>query len=249
MNLLVDIGNSSIKWATLSGGKFMPGGREFHEHDGLTEVLARSWSGMAVPESVLVANVAGESAAGQIGQRILQQWGIAPRFVQTERRSSGGLVNGYEHPEQMGVDRWLALSAAWSRHHGAGCVVDCGTALTIDAVDQKGRHLGGLIMPGLGLLRSTLSNNAAGIPPVQPEEWDGELGRSTDECVGLGTLAAAVAMIERTVARLRDNNEMQLYCVITGGDGPVIAKHLGSEYEYDPDLVLRGLAELAGDGR
>ena len=92
-------------------------------------------------------------------------WACETIFAKVES-SAAELRNGYEQPQQMGVDRWVAMLAAWERHHAAACIVDCGTAITLDVVSESGHHLGGVIAPGISLMHEALASRTAQLPVV-----------------------------------------------------------------------------------
>ncbi len=152
----------------------------------------------------------------------------------------------------LGVDRWLAMLAA---HHmgdvGNKLVVSCGTAMTVDALSYTGQHLGGYIVPGLGLMKQSLHANTAQLPLVADVAIDIAPGNNTIECINNGALAMAVAMIntrQTMMGDLEDAQEnMDSIVYLTGGDGALVKPFIrGRCLEY-PELVMDGLA-LAFDG-
>ncbi len=129
------------------------------------------------------------------------------------------------------------------------CVIDCGTAITVDAVDADGQHQGGLIVPGLEMMRGALLKHTHGV--IYDMEADSSveadlLGRNTRGCVEGGTLYAVIAFIDRVVSDLRKELGGEMQCSITGGDAPRVLPLLRGEYRHEPHLVLQGLARLAG---
>jgi type III pantothenate kinase len=150
------------------------------------------------------------------------------------------------------VDRWLAMIAARRLVQGAFAVVCAGTAVTFDAVDAGGRHLGGLILPGDRLMIESMANNAHQIPlvPAATQAVRGLdlLGRSTAEAVSRGSRLALAAAVDRAVEQVAESLAQELAVVVTGGDAPVLAPWLESKVSVSPDLVLDGLAVVAADG-
>lgn len=255
MILLVDAGNTRIKWAGLENGALQSGAallRRGGADD--IEVLSASWGGMSAPARVLVASVAGPGFRGLLTAWSRRCWGVEPEFICSQPEGFG-VTNAYPDPRRLGVDRWLALIAAHRAHTGPVCVIDCGTALTIDAVAEDGVHLGGLIMPGLGLMRRSLLDNtadirAAALEGVSPQ-GKALLANDTHGAVMGGTLYAAVAAIERIMRDLGEQIEGRLTCLLTGGDSDAILPLLSTNFElhHEPDLVLQGLAIVAETGR
>ncbi|MBS1213524.1 MAG: type pantothenate kinase, partial [Proteobacteria bacterium] len=150
--LLVDIGNSRVKWGLGQAGRVTSGEAFPSRSEGLRAEMERCWGGLPAPGAVVVASVAGRDAAEILRDWLFSRWGVVPRLVCAEPRAHG-VVNGYDDPAALGVDRWVCLLGAHRLHTGPLCIADCGTALTLDALDGAGRHLGGLIGPGLQLMR------------------------------------------------------------------------------------------------
>lgn len=245
MNLLVDIGNSRLKWARASGTDLgETGAAEYGA--GLGPCLERSWANLESPERVVVCNVGGETAAAVLTGWSLGRWGVAPEFV-TARAAGGGVRNAYTEPERLGADRWAALVGARHLFGGAACVADCGTAVTIDALSISGEHLGGLILPGLAMMRDALLAGTRGIRPEGEAEVS-LLARNTAGAVAGGTLYALVAALDRIAADVAAELGEAVECVITGGDAPLLAPLLAGRWSHEPRLVLQGVAVLVQEG-
>ncbi|MCU0971357.1 MAG: type III pantothenate kinase [Gammaproteobacteria bacterium] len=170
-------------------------------------------------------------------------WGIECELVRAVP-SAFGLSNGYRDPASLGVDRWLAMLAAWHARREACCVADCGSAVTIDAIDAGGRHLGGLIIPGMRLMHDALRRGTA-IPETTPAADESFFGRDTAGAVASGIAQAIAGAIERAVAAASAVGRQRPRLVVTGGDGPAIAEALNAACEIRPALVLEGLALVA----
>ncbi len=239
MDLLVDSGNSRLKWALMEAGmsgpvRSVPGGRE------LTPArLDEAWAALPVPDSVWIANVAGDEAAACLRAWIHRRWRQEARFVRSQAQAHG-VRNGYRDPARLGVDRWLALVAARHRHPLPACVVDCGTALTLDVLDADGRHHGGLICPGRALMRRSLVQGTAQVEAAEVRT-DAVLGDHTATAVALGVAAALSGLLETTLARLQ-RRWPGLQVLLTGGDAVWLARNLSRPARLAPDLVLQGLA-------
>ena len=212
--------------------------------DMLEPLLDQTWGSGPNPERVVVSNVAGPLIADQVSAWTRKQWAVAPEFVSVEARAFGVQL-GYEDPRQLGADRWLALIAVWNRYQAPACIADCGTAVTIDALASQGEHLGGLIVPGLTLMRQMLVRHTHGIR-VNAAGQPGMLGRTTQDGITAGSLYAVAACIDRVAFDLRQRLGDDLMAVITGGDAENIFPLLTHPFEQVPDLVLRGLAVVAG---
>ena len=154
--------------------------------------------------------------------------------------SFGQLINGYDEPAQLGVDRWLSMIAIWENLHQAFFVVSCGTAVTLDAVAADGRHLGGMIIPGPELMKQSLIANTAAINDLNGLiSGKNKLATNTEDAVNLGTVTAVAALIEKVMAITGFKAEQG---VLTGGCAGQIAQTLDMPLSVEPDLVLKGLS-------
>lgn len=241
--LLVDLGNSRTKWALLDGSGLRGGGSAIHPADGLGDEVAEALAALPAPARILVGSVAGADREEALRSLCRQQWNREPRFV-TSEPAAAGVTNGYSSPGQLGVDRWLALLAAHADGQGDACIVDCGTAVTIDLVDAAGRHHGGLILPGLRAMRECLLVRTR-IPSFGEAAPRRVLGRETAEAVANGALLAVVGAVRETLRLAQEMLGRMPRLIIAGGDGVLLAAVLGETAELRPDLVLEGLAVLA----
>lgn len=246
MILLLDAGNSRLKWAVLRNGQFEHGGVLEHADIALKELATAAWGELDPPEAVWVANVAGEALRRTLNAWVKRRWKLTPEYP-LATANAFGLQNAYAEPTRLGIDRWLALLAAREKNKGPFCVIDCGTALTIDVLSHDDRHLGGLIIPGVQLMRDALANRAEGIRErieTASHQQVSLLGSDTGSAVAGGSVYAAVAVIDRIYADLRTELGRRLCCILTGGDAPTLLPLLAFRAVYEEDLVLRGLARL-----
>lgn len=244
MILLLDVGNTRMKWAALeTGGTFIPVGSLVHAGQDLAALVDAAWRAMPQPDRVVVSNVAGPAFAAALRDWTRASWGVEPYFVIAPPKG-WGVTNAYIEPHRLGTDRWAALVAVHHLVKAPACIVDCGTAITIDALAENGEHLGGLIVPGLSMMRHALVTNTRGIP----DEGEGVvalLARSTRDAVTGGTLYAAVAVIDRVIGDVTAELARPVTCVITGGDAERVMSLLAAKCRYEPDLVLHGLKIIA----
>jgi type III pantothenate kinase len=238
VNLLVDIGNSRLKWATTAQDGLKAGAAIANHH--LTEAhLTDLWRRLPRPENLAISCVSARRRAEIVCAAADRLW---PGIPVTEAKSEAqafGVTNAYLQPEKLGVDRWLALLAA-RRHYGLPvCIADCGTAITVDLLDGHGRHLGGMISPGLELMKQALS---AGTEALSYEDSAFTVGPAnhTGAAIYSGVLSAAAGLIEHVFPAQPASCQL----LLTGGDAPLIAGQLRFSCRIDPDLVLRGLSLL-----
>lgn len=247
MKLLLDIGNSRVKRAWLDRGKLQPMTAAPHDPVDFNGWCRRHLAADTSPQAVWVANVAGAEVAQALTAWCLEQWQLEPVFAATER-TAGGVHNAYDNVSEMGVDRWLAMVAARQLYPQPLCIVSCGTALTLDALDAAGQHLGGLILPSPALMQLALNRATHGVRTTGELTAELKLGRSTRAGVAAGSSYATVGLIERVFEQLtHDHADRDRWrCLITGGAAAGIMSLCRVPLEPVPDLVLRGLAFYAG---
>ena len=215
---------------------------------------AHYWTPLARPARVVVANVAGPDFGETLAAWVKQAWDIEAEFV-VSQPSACGIHNAYLDPQKLGVDRWAGMIATHRNVKGAACVIGCGTAITFDVLTASGEHQGGLIVPGLALMRRALLENTQGILNKMGDtmsDTSGEtaiLARDTQGGVNGGTLYTVIAVIDRVTsdlaAELGVGMGKGMTCVITGGDAPALLPLLAGDYRHEPLLVLQGLAMIA----
>lgn len=247
MKLLVDIGNSRIKWALHSE-------RELSGHDAasldgedLEALLVERFSALPKPVEVWVSNVAGPAMTRLLTRLAKELWDLKPAFPRVER-GRFGLTTDYRDPARLGIDRWLALLAAWERSHKPLCVVACGTAVTLDLVDPEGRHLGGFIVPGLAMMMQALREHTSAVREGGESDPVPVPGLSTGECVTNGCAMAIAAFIDHNANLAMDKFGRELVCMMTGGGAHLLRPLMKQQFQFDAALVLRGLALVAGVG-
>lgn len=236
-HVLLDAGNSSLKWALVEDGRWRAQGRcEYGELQALRVELG---AGMAC----FVASVA---RAGDVDRlrALLDEARCVATWLRSEARR-GDLVNGYDDPGQLGVDRWMAMVGARRRTRGATLVVSAGTAMTVDAVADTGAFLGGLIVPGVALMRRALAQGTAGVDAGHGD-WQ-PFPRRTSDAVHSGILAAACGAIRAQYERLAALAGHPPACLMTGGDAALLRAHLDIATEHVPGLVLEGIEQVASE--
>ena len=244
--LLVDIGNTSIKWGSCKAGELVTTDRFVHRDSRVTEQLTRYWTSLQLPDEVFIANVAGEQLAEALTAWTQQQWSLTPRFASTTDTACG-VTNAYSVAADLGVDRWAALIGAHHHFRDAVCIVDCGTAITVDVLAANGHHQGGVILPGVELLEQVVQKDTAGVGPATEMQVANLFANNTGEGVHSGAVYMAVAAIDRIVNDISASQDQDFKVVITGGDAGTMLPLLARSAHHDPALVLKGLAILAGE--
>lgn len=246
MKLLIDVGNTAVKWGLCEAGVIVKSGHYMHRGSDVGVLAEQYWSGLSVPAGICIANVAGTQLAQQLSGWIETRWGITPVFIATTGQACG-VTNAYAVPGSLGVDRWAALIGA--HHHGGGatCIVDCGTAITLDMLAADGVHQGGLILPGIEMMKQMLLKNTAVVNTSTTQQVAKLFAMSTGDAVNSGALYMAAAAIDRTVGDMAEALGIAADVIITGGDASRIETLLAMPVCHDPELVLKGLAILAGE--
>lgn len=245
MNLLVDIGNARIKWALQDGEDLQPGEPALRRNKAFKDVARPIWKDLDTPRRIIVSNVAGSDYEKSVRTWVKRRWKVTPEFLKASEQQCG-VVNAYKEPARLGADRWASLLAAHTHYRGPAVIVDCGTAITVDAVSADGRHLGGLIAPGIDLMAASLASHAPGIEILDNDKHDiALLGSSTEVGVAGGVLYAAVALVDRVFLDLRAELGKAATLLITGGDAGRVRPLLSTQPVHEPDLVLKGLAAFA----
>lgn len=242
--LLVDIGNSRLKWALYEDQVLQSGIVAVTEKD-LVAKLHNPWQQLR-PELAVLCSVADKQMTEMISTTIRENWSC-PLHQVTVSDYALGVTNAYTVPTQLGADRWAALLAARKLVPGPVCVVDCGTAITVDGLDEKGQHLGGAILPGTGLQRQMLKQETAGVDwqKFKPVSKFHSLPiTSTTAAVEYGTSYGLAGAIDRLIIEFSRQLGDNMTVLLTGGAAPDIADLLSSDYRMEKDLVLLGLSLL-----
>lgn len=244
MKLLVDIGNSCVKWATLdkdglSDSQYFQRGKS-----GIKTNLTKAWKAYSDIEAIYVANVAGEKIAAQLTEWCQKQWQLEPNFILAEQKKFG-VNNAYEEAEKLGVDRWLSLISARQHARNAQCIIDCGTAITVDIVTRNGQHQGGMILPGLTLMRRSLASDTHALTEESGDQEFKTLATNTFSAIQVGTLYSVSAALNQLIDDLTLSFNKQIRFVITGGDATQLIPLLPDNVYHYPDIVLKGLAFYA----
>lgn len=249
MILEIDIGNSSIKWRIRDGVVF--NGITSFEHSSLTDFDRIFDAVVDLPKQVVVATVVPKLKSA-LSEWCMASWQVQPYFVEVSQYCAG-VTSAYQQVEQMGVDRWLALLAAYHQNQSACLVIDSGSALTVDLLLSSGQHMGGYIVPGLMLMKNALFRDTAQVKPTTII-YDGLLapGNSTQRAVSSGFQLMHLGLICAALERLSVVEERRPDLVLTGGGAKALAEVLQSfmadrsqkigEIIISPSLVMDGLS-------
>jgi type III pantothenate kinase len=247
--LAIDIGNTRLKWALFPdatvGAQPIATGAEFLEN--IDKLADGEWARIAQPARMLGCCVAGDAVKRRVEEQMEEQWVVPAHWV-VASAAEAGVINGYDHPTRLGADRWVAMIGARHRMLQSGparpmVVVMVGTAVTVEAVDGDGRFLGGIILPGHGIMLRALESGTAGlhVPTGDVREFP---TNTSDALTSGGTFAIAGA-IERMVQHVRHRCGTEPACYMTGGAGWKMAPHMLEHFELVESLIFDGLLVIA----
>jgi type III pantothenate kinase len=236
--LQLDVGNSSAKWRLVGAGRVLQRGRYVPGDSASRDSLLRCSEKVG---QILISSVAVADTENELAELLVGRWGVRPWFARTPARSHG-LVNSYAEPGRMGVDRWLVMLGARQRFDGRLCVVDAGSALTIDLVSASGEHEGGYIIPGPVLMERALLLDTDRVRFEEMANYALEPGASTAEAVRHGIALAQAGAVALVLDRTTRQPPTLVFC---GGGGGMLRNLLGRGGELEPDLVFEGLEIMA----
>lgn len=238
--LLLDVGNTRIKAARAGAGGLQALPTVAHAAEPAA-ALARLDAHYREGEPVWISQVLGAAGEAALGDALRARWGVTACYARSTATALG-LRNAYREPERLGVDRWLALLAAWSARPGVpALVVDAGTALTADAVDADGRHCGGFIAAGLLTSQRAVLGATRFATRDLGAAYPAGFGTDTEACVRAGALLSCAGAIDRAAALAAPQADRW----ITGGDAEALLPALAPGWVHRPLLVLEGLWALA----
>jgi type III pantothenate kinase len=245
--LAIDIGNTRLKWAQYAspqpGARLLGHGAVFLET--IDRLAETEWRHLPAPGSMLGCVVAGEGIKRRVEEQ-LELWDVEPRWVASGAQACG-VTNSYDHPSRLGVDRWVALIGARHRVLAEGTarpalVVMVGTAVTVDALDASGRFLGGLILPGFGLMLRALEMGTAGLKAPTGEAVD--FPTNTSDALMSGGADAIAGAVERMHRRLSARTGAAPALIMTGGAAVKLAPITELRFETIDTLIFEGLLQL-----
>lgn len=247
--LAIDVGNTRLKWACFANAELgqapLAQGVEFLEN--IDRLAEGAWAALPAPDAVLGCIVAGD-AVRRLVEEQMEMWDVTAQWVVASVQEAG-VINGYDHPSRLGPDRWVAMIGARHRMLNAGTirplvVVMVGTAVTVDALDSDGNFLGGLILPGHGIMLRALENGTAGlhVPTGDVRLFP----TNTSDALSSGGTYAIAGAVQRIVEHLRMHCAGQEpVCIMSGGAGWKMAPYMMGSVELADTLIFEGLLKIA----
>lgn len=242
--LLIDLGNTRCKWAWHDGRVLQASSVLLHRGQEFPALLTQAFARQPRPDRVYIASVADVARRDMLVHWLREHWSISADLL-ISPAAGNGLKNAYLEPARLGCDRWAAMVAAFQQARSAVCVVDLGSAITLDVVAASGQHLGGLILPGLHAMGDALTRHTTLDAVDFSQDVSALLATSTQAAMARGITYAVSSLITQLLSDLKQQRQIAAACYLTGGDSTVIAPLLQLPYVIDPDLVLKGLALIA----
>lgn len=236
--LQFDVGNSRAKWRLVEQEGVVDRNTLVH---GDSRDLERLMTCADTVDQIWIASVAGPQVEQELSAVLRERWGVEPWFARSPA-AFGGLVNSYSEPLRMGVDRWLAMLGARLRCKQRLCVIDAGSALTIDLVSAEGQHEGGYIIPGPALMERALLLDTGRVRFEEDVGYSLSPGKSTAEAVRHGIALAQAGAVKLALDHAGGDVPTLYFC---GGAGQSVQQLLQAEGQYVPDLVFDGLVNMA----
>jgi len=246
--MAIDVGNTRLKWALYDqaapGAHVIAHGAQFLEH--IDQLGETDWAALPVPKRMLGCVVAGAAVMRRVEEQ-LDIWDVAPQWV-VPSELEGGVTNGYDHPARLGADRWVAMIGAHRRllargDHRPCIVVMVGTAVTVEALDAEGHFLGGIIMPGHGIMLRALESGTAGLHVPTGDVVP--FPKNTSDALTSGGTFAIAGAVAHMELQLQKHTGVKPACLMTGGAGWKMVPSMQLEVELVESLVMDGLLEIA----
>ena len=242
MKLLLDLGNTRLKWALCEGADWCARGAVGWDSD-VAAALREAWRELPAPAEATGASVVDAAREATVAAAVHACWPLDTFWLRTPAEACG-VRNAYDEPQRLGVDRFLAMVAAYAAGHAPCILAGVGTALTLDALAADGRHLGGLIAPGPQLMQQALVGATVRVRPERPGEVL-DAAANTADAVASGCWQAAAALIERFARRMGPALGGAPALRLGGGDAAALLPLLELPAVLAEDGVLHGLAVWA----
>lgn len=235
MVAVFDIGNTNIH-AGLYRGRRLTGRMCVPTGDALPVTKIARILSRKTPDGAAIVSVVPRLTRELV--KLCRRQGV--RTVVISSKIDCGIKHVYDDPSTLGADRVAAMAGALARYRQDAIIVDAGTAIKIDVALKNGRHLGGLILPGMQILAEALHEKTAQLPRIMVKKPGNLAGRSTTECMQSGIFNGTLAMVAGLIRQLKARYGAHLFCVSTGGAGAVLARHIPAIDKHDPELCLFG---------
>lgn len=245
MELYLDSGNSSIKWWVDTEVALFRGSFDYSDISGSLIKVREKYPKI---QQIILASVLDRCNQKRIVEALTALFNCPlKQCIVTEKAVD--VTCAYDDVEMLGIDRWLAVIAAWNKYKKSCLVVDLGTAATLDVVDKKGVHLGGYIVSGLGLSIKALLEGTDNVRPgsLESSKLRLKVGQNTAEAVYNGALASLVSLINAAYSDVLDKDKQALL-LISGGDANLVVSHLEYHHLLVENLVFSGMKLLNRGG-
>lgn len=244
MNLLIDLGNSCCKFAIEKKGQIEKFESQKYGPFGKLYTVKSLSSPFNEAKAVIISSVLSTEMNAQIKDTLTED-GFGNVYFLDPMENSFGVSLAYADPSTLGVDRVAALIGAKEKYSGSSCIVDVGTAVTIDALDAKGTHQGGVIFPGVAAMSKSLLSATKIVTEHTAEVDFNVLSNTTENAIHSGCMSALVGGIEYVVNKMASNYDAFDQVILTGGDAKLVETYLSRAVIIDCMLVLDGLTVVS----
>lgn len=235
MNLVVDIGNTTVKAAVFAGNEMVDYKREDGQGISIVKDLAEKYD---IDKCIISSTVNIEESKKQE----LNNLGCEVEYLNSQTPLP--IRNLYRTPETLGTDRLAGVVGAYDAMPGKDIlVIDMGTAITYDIINAKGEYLGGNISPGITMRLKALHNQTAKLPLVEADGDKPEIGYDTDTAIRCGVTNGVKYEIEGFISA-QIVKYPYLLIFLTGGDGFDFDECIKKRIFVDRFLVLKGLNRI-----
>jgi type III pantothenate kinase len=242
--LAIDVGNTRLKWGLFRDSQALR--QDAIELEQINSLHLNGWAELDAPDRIVGSNVAGESARQRVEDQAAR-WGRTVDWISPQPEQLG-VKNGYDRPALLGADRWASLVAARARVPEQAClIITVGTAVTMDSLTAQGQFLGGLILPGFGLMLQALEAGTAGLR-VPSGEYQ-SFPTNTSNALMSGGIHALAGAAERVRRLLREQAGETPVVLLAGGAASKLAEFLPFNFQTVENLVLEGVVQIANTAR
>lgn len=239
----MDLGNTRIKWVMADSDTDMGRTQAMAWQDDMATAMSQALADSTRPQGIWASSVVDAEREAAVEAAAQACFGLPVTWVRTPSEACG-VRNAYAQPETLGVDRFLGMVAAHAEGRDPCVLISCGTALVLDALAAGGRHLGGLIAPGPGLMQQAVLGATARVRPQSPGQL-ADVAASTADALVSGSWQACAALVDRFIARMAGRLGDAPQVLLGGGDAQVLEPLLEHAVTIYPDAVLKGLAVWA----
>jgi type III pantothenate kinase len=233
MNLAIDVGNSYTKCTVFNKGDI----QEIYAFQHFNAEEIKTVFSQYKIKNGIISNNKNEEITLELKNRL-------PNLLILDENTPLPIENLYQTPNTLGKDRIASAVGAWLLNPNSNTlVIDAGTAITIDFINEKNQYIGGNISPGIQIRFAALHNYTANLPLLDLSDQFGWLGKNSYDAVLNGVLNGVIFEVEGYINKMKENYKA-LKVIITGGNAVFFDKKLKNIIFVDQNLVFKGLNKI-----